>query len=310
MIDGMILELLANKATGTTHSDNTIKTTTWVDTKSTYSGSLINFNFTNTSGWIGTGTDSDPYRLAFDGINDYVSLPYIMDYDKEFSIETRIKVPMSGTGVNGIFNTMTNINGAWITSVGLNLDTKKIVSTFGYYGVPETIISSADSMFDFGDILDLAFIYKTNNHVEIWCNGIKVIDNVFNATPYVKSQLCLGALLPKYAYPSFYKVEIISFRIFDRLLTSREISFLYTGITCLIKQFAEYYSIKSEYYDANNKMYTPLSLLGGSVPNTQDIENYGFNVENLTKQTTIGTETFKPIDKLANSFEVVLYKPN
>jgi len=38
-------------------------------------GALNGFSFTTASGWAGDGSGSNPYRLVFDGSNDYVALP-------------------------------------------------------------------------------------------------------------------------------------------------------------------------------------------------------------------------------------------
>ena len=77
----------------------------------------------------------------------------------------------------------------------------------------------------------------------------------------------------------------------------------------LIKHDNSYYSINDTNYDSEIKAYLPLSLSGGTTPNANDISMYGFeDISKLSIDTTIGTETFKPIDKLANSFEVMLYK--
>lgn len=40
-----------------------------------YDGALQTFGFTTSSGWAGTGTTEDPYRLVFDGSSDYVLGP-------------------------------------------------------------------------------------------------------------------------------------------------------------------------------------------------------------------------------------------
>jgi len=78
-------------------------------------------------------------------------------------------------------------------------------------------------------------------------------------------------------------------------------------IKYLIYQYNNYYSIKSAYYSNNN--YFPLTLSGGSLPNKADIELYGFNsISDLITSTTIGTETFKPIDKINNNFQIKMYK--
>jgi len=77
-------------------------------------------------------------------------------------------------------------------------------------------------------------------------------------------------------------------------------------IKYLIKQYSAYYSIKSTYYDGSN--YKPLTLTGGSVPNKADIELYGFDsINDLNTSITIGSETFKPINKLLNIFSIKEY---
>lgn len=79
----------------------------------------------------------------------------------------------------------------------------------------------------------------------------------------------------------------------------------------LIKQYGQYYSINQSNYDTSNKAYIPLTLSGGIIPNLTDLDTYGFdNIKDLTESNTINGETFKPIGKLDDSFEVVLYKPN
>jgi hypothetical protein len=50
----------------------------WFDLSSSASnGTLFNFSSCgSTSGWVGTGSTSNPYALAFDGTNDYVQVPW------------------------------------------------------------------------------------------------------------------------------------------------------------------------------------------------------------------------------------------
>jgi len=80
-------------------------------------------------------------------------------------------------------------------------------------------------------------------------------------------------------------------------------------IKYLIKQYNNYYSIKSEYYNTTAKAYIPLTLEGGLVPTIQNIYTFGFrDIRNLIVQQDIGSETFKPIDKLFDEFEIKMYK--
>ena len=83
----------------------------------------------------------------------------------------------------------------------------------------------------------------------------------------------------------------------------------YSSNKYLIKQNEQYYSIKSDYYDAiTAHNYTPLTLEGGTIPNSTDIDAFGFDgLELLTNDTTVSSDTFIPIDKLNNNFEIKSY---
>ncbi|MGN6713780.1 discoidin domain-containing protein [Anaerocolumna jejuensis] len=63
----------------------------------------------------------------------------------------------------------------------------------------------------------------------------------------------------------------------------------------LLRKNDKYYSTNKTYYDINTKNYMPLVNL-----NASNYEDYGFVTDDLFKETTIGTETFKPIDKFNN----------
>lgn len=77
----------------------------------------------------------------------------------------------------------------------------------------------------------------------------------------------------------------------------------------LIKQNNQYYSIKPEFYQ--DGQFTPLVLSGGDKPNDDDYNNQGFDDVNiLCTDMTIGEETFKPIDKVDNQFQIKKYIPN
>jgi hypothetical protein len=77
----------------------------------------------------------------------------------------------------------------------------------------------------------------------------------------------------------------------------------------LIKKDNNYYSIKSDYYDVNSHSYLPLVLSGSTLPNSADIDNFGFdNINLLLTSMTKGSDTFKPIDKIPNNFEIRMYK--
>lgn len=75
-----LVAALAKSATGP--GVNSPLTTEWYDL-SGYArhGTLQTFAGTSGSGWGGSGSVADPYRLTFDGASDYVSLPDISAVD-------------------------------------------------------------------------------------------------------------------------------------------------------------------------------------------------------------------------------------
>lgn len=64
--------------------------------------------------------------------------------------------------------------------------------------------------------------------------------------------------------------------------------------TTYIKQDNKYYGFSDDNYDTTTKMYKEVTL-----DNIKNLE-YSNLIFNLTKETTIGNETFKPIDKFTN----------
>ncbi|MBU3155195.1 hypothetical protein [Clostridium estertheticum] len=75
-------------------------------------------------------------------------------------------------------------------------------------------------------------------------------------------------------------------------------------IKYLLKQNYQFYTIKSDQY--KNGKFEPLAII---IPTSQDYETYGFDDLNLPTQTmTIGTETFRPIDKFDKSKPLEIYK--
>jgi len=78
----------------------------------------------------------------------------------------------------------------------------------------------------------------------------------------------------------------------------------------LIKQNGNYYAIKSGNYDSiTNHNFNPLVLVGGTIPNKLDIDNFGFDdLSVLTNSMTVGSDIFIPISKFDNTAELKLYK--
>ncbi|MBU3208505.1 hypothetical protein KPL28_02510 [Clostridium algidicarnis] len=75
----------------------------------------------------------------------------------------------------------------------------------------------------------------------------------------------------------------------------------------LFKQNNQYYSIKSELY--NDSKFQPITeLQGKSSLSKDDYNNFGIDDLNiLTQNMTVGTETFRPIDKFTGEIEIYKY---
>lgn len=75
----------------------------------------------------------------------------------------------------------------------------------------------------------------------------------------------------------------------------------------LLKANDKYYSIKENYYDTATQQYKELTITDLAT----DIETYGFNnIEDLMTEVTIGSETFKPIDKFDKFSTVSIEEKN
>jgi hypothetical protein len=71
--------------------------TTWEDVSgNNYDGTLTNFTFGGSYGWKGAGASSNPYRLVFDGTNDYVDLGSTASTATDLTFESWFK-PTSTT---------------------------------------------------------------------------------------------------------------------------------------------------------------------------------------------------------------------
>jgi hypothetical protein len=80
------------------------------------------------------------------------------------------------------------------------------------------------------------------------------------------------------------------------------------GNKYLIKKDSDYFSINSQYYDTATHKYLPLTLSGGTTPNSSDFTTFGFNSTTaLTTAITVGSDTFIPKDKFTTGAELYLY---
>jgi hypothetical protein len=116
-------------------------------------------------------------------------------------------------------------------------------------------------------------------------------------------------------YGGYFKGNIDEFRISNIARWTSNFtppSEQYYSNSFLIKQNTSYYTIKPTNYDAiTTHNFTQLTLTGGSIPNKADIETFGFDdLTVLGNSMTLGSDTFKPIDKLGSNFDIKMYKIN
>jgi hypothetical protein len=99
-------------------------------------------NFTNTTGWNGNGTPTNPYRLTFDGIDDWVDLGSSPTYNttpNKFSVcmwvktnqDANVSIFNKGDTNNwGDFNVGTYSGGLWIYMAGTYNNISTYYSTY------------------------------------------------------------------------------------------------------------------------------------------------------------------------------------
>ena len=113
--------------------------------------------------------------------------------------------------------------------------------------------------------------------------------------------------------------------VYDKILTTQEVIQIETYLSSrynlpiaqydysllsrfLIKQYNNYYIIKSSSYEPIGATYIPIPIQGNN-PTAQEVNEYAFEyLSDLFTEITIDDETFKPIDKLFDEFEIKMYK--
>ena len=124
---GVVAEFVGSLAkNGSASGNNSDPTSSWKSDVSSMLGSLNGFAYTTASGWAGSGSASDPYRLVFDGANDYVDCGNQgIATSKVFSYETWFNFTTASSGNNVISegnastsNTLTQIAAGYSGNTG------------------------------------------------------------------------------------------------------------------------------------------------------------------------------------------------
>ena len=169
-------------------------------------------NFTlpgdGTSGWDGDGTVGDPYRLQFDGSNDYARVPSITGGYRSLSVW--FKVDSGYSGPDYIFGTSATTNQAYVKSDILHV-------TYNG-GATHTTGIGTDTWYHYTVTNDGA----TERHYLDGVEFANEADTAFTGT------LNLGLGSYYYTSPSgTLDGAIASFRIYDETLTPTQVGDLY-----------------------------------------------------------------------------------
>jgi hypothetical protein len=154
-------------------------------------------------------------------------------------------------------------------------------------------------------------VVKEGSNLYAFKNGIKGSSITFTQTATNTNNLLIGTLGT--VNPWYFKGYIDELRISNIARWTSNFTppiQEYIENKYLIKQNSNYYTIKTTNYDeVTSHNFIQLTLMGGSIPNSSDIYNFGFNDLNLlTNSMTKGSDIFIPISKFDNTAELKMYK--
>ena len=228
---GRIFHFRADKATLTSQGTNSPQISAPLDWSGNYTPSIVNSGYTTTSGWSGTGTTLDPYRLILDGVNDYLDTKHIPQLTDKWSMELWIKIPnVVSKETTTIWGTNGTGNGYWMPGFSYSKSNKKLIYGHDYYGNPTFEYGTiADHVINPGDIIQIGLVFDGCKHVQLYLNGILLMDSTFTLTPTATSSNLIGGNIPTTAYYGYGNIEVISCSIFSKLLSATEILRSYQG---------------------------------------------------------------------------------
>lgn len=154
---------------------------------------------------------------------------------------------------------------------------------FIFYGSRIRIIGGQGNIFGTATIVIDNDEYQTINNIDFTDNYQTII---FEKTNLMKTAHHISL---KTNNSKYFIFDCIDIDYDGYLLTEEEYN-----QSSYIKQDNKYYGFSDDNYDTTTKMYKEVTL--------DDIKSlkYGNSTLNLTKETTLGDETFKPIDKFTN----------
>jgi Concanavalin A-like lectin/glucanases superfamily len=197
---------------------------TWTDLSGKgHHGTLKNFSSTPASGWIGTGTPTDPYALRFDGQDDFVELAPSADglrFTDELTLEVWAYNDASPASYSQIFS---NRDGTWeYSGIGLQPFWTYYYTTTGWSWTSQNTPATV------GTWNHVVVTYsRSNGRASIYVNGVE------QSLGFVSQPLVYGAnALPRIgadkdgAFP--YPGRIALLRMWSSALTQAQIDELYS----------------------------------------------------------------------------------
>lgn len=190
-------------------------------------------------------------------------------------------VPRSASGFNAYNNTW-----HYSYNIGDNIDIYfksdkiRIISLICYNNMKD---ASVKFTLDNKDIVYKSFYGETGNNQGSWIVYERL--NLTNSIHHIHISMSKGSGEGR----DVIVLDCIDIDEDGCLLTEEEYN-----QSNYIKQDNKYYGFSDDNYDTTTKMYKEITL--------DDIKNLKYNslISNLTKEITIGDETFKPIDKFTN----------
>ena len=156
---------------------------------------------------------------------------------------------------------------------------------FIFYGSRIRIIGGQGNIFTTATVTIDGNVYQTTNNTR-FTDKYQVI--IFEKTDLQKTIHSVSLITNSSSYFIFDCLDIDEN---GKLFSQEEYNKM---MSCYIKQNNKYYSFSKDNYDTTTKMYREITL--------DDVNNdlYLCKLTDLTKEVTIGEETFKPIDKFDN----------
>jgi hypothetical protein len=236
---GLVISLDAAMVNGSSFPGVGCSLTTWTNLAPTAhaNGALNNFNSCgSTSGWLGSGISTDPFRLAFDGVDDYVTIPEGADFFSGSDVTVDLWLRWIGPQQTDATN-----RGIWGVVFSRQSDDGYSNLLTGLTGVapqsnflqfrPTSCCSGTQTTTSPGDTTWLNLVITTTNNVsngqQIYVNGQSISSVGFSSTynSDTVKPLTLGAWHDSDAAEFiFFRGEVGILKVYSRSLAASEVS--------------------------------------------------------------------------------------